>query len=130
MNNEEVELLDVDLADEDQLKRIHKKISHSKSLIFDVLEKQSLRNIRTDPKILHSDAYNHVELVRSCQGMTGTPWNHSTYHQRLVFDNKMSQGTDGLVYQSLNEKEPTIIGYDFNNTQKTINDLFNRHMFG
>lgn len=127
MGDDSLSLLEIDLEEVTLLSKIHQTLSSNQSLIFEVLAKHSLKHIKTDPEILHSDAYNHVDLVRSCQGMTGTPWNHSTYHQRLTFDKTVSQGSDGLVYHSLLEKKPTLIPYEFKTTEQTIKDLLNRY---
>jgi hypothetical protein len=120
-------LANIDLEDEEQFEAIHHFAAKNKLLGYDILEKQILRNIKFDPKILHSDAYNYVDLVRSCQGMSGTPSNHSTYHKRLKFELKSSQGVDGLVYQALKHNTDHVWHYDFTDASTTINALFDRY---
>lgn len=120
-------LANIDLEDEEQFEAIHNFAAKNKLLGYDILEKQILRNIKFDPKILHSDAYNYVDLVRSCQGMSGTPSNHSTYHKRLKFELKSSQGVDGLVYQALKHNTDHVWDYDFTDASTTINALFDRY---
>lgn len=120
----DIALGQLDLEDENQISRLHQRLQSNEQMIYDLLKNNVLKNIRTDPSILHSDAYNHVDLVRSCQGMSGTPWNHSTFHQKLQYDSEVARGTDGLVYSGIKAKNSTIRGNDFKDKDQFIHDLF------
>ena len=119
----EIPLSQLDLNDEEQLTRLHQHLQFDEQTIYELLKTNVLKHIRTDTSILHSDAYNHVDLVRSCQGMSGTPWNHSTFHQTLYYDSEVAKGTDGLVYSGIRAKTPTVRGIDFKDTDQFVTDL-------
>ncbi len=95
------------------------------TLLFAILEEQILPQIATEPSVLHSDAYNHVDMYRTAQGLSGTPWNHSTYHQRLTFNSNTSLGTDGYIETVLKEKKTTITPISFTTMDEFLSTLFN-----
>jgi hypothetical protein len=72
------------LDDEEWLYQLTSNKLHNPDLIFEILKTSILTFIQTDQSILHSDAYNLVNMTRSCQGMTGTPWNQKTFHHQLA----------------------------------------------
>lgn len=119
-------LMKHDLEDDAVLTHLHSRLSKNEDLIYEVLITQVLGSIRTDSQILHNDAYNHVDIVRSCQGMTGTPWNHTTFHQRLIYDAQTARGTDGYVLCAIKEKKPAILANDFMNPRDAINKLLSK----
>lgn len=121
---------DVDLDNEQQLDVIHQCLTHNDAFIYEILKTDVLKQVRTDATILHSDAYNHVDLVRSCQGMTGTPWNYSTFHQRLQYDAEAALGTDGYIIAGLQSRKPQIHVVDFINTDQFVKELFARYPGG
>jgi hypothetical protein len=94
------------------------------TLLFAILEEQILPQIATEPSVLHSDAYNHVDMYRSAQGLSGTPWNHSTYHQRLKFNPNTSLGTDGYIETVLKEKKTAITTVPFTTMDAFLSTLF------
>jgi NRPS condensation-like uncharacterized protein/non-homologous end joining protein Ku len=117
-------LSEVEIDNEQQLEEITQQLRHNRFCIFEVLKRNVLKQIRKDNRILHSDAYNHVDIVRSCQGMSGTPSNHSTFHQRLHFDEKVALGTDEYIIAGIHVKQPSIYAIDFKNNAAFINDVF------
>lgn len=124
MGEEGIALSELDLDNEMQYSQLHARLFKQEALIYELLQSDVLRQIKTEAAILHSDAYNHVDIVRSCQGLTGTPWNVSTYHQRLHYDAKTALGTDSYIAEGIKAKAPAIIALDFNDTSRFINDLF------
>lgn len=126
IKNDEFSLEQLNLEDEEQISKVHQLIVTNDAFTFEILEKHILDQIRLDAGILHSDAYNHVDILRSCQGMSGTPWNYQTFHQRLHFDHKSTEGLDAFVYQSFSDKKNAIIGYDFQDAAHAITSLFNQ----
>ena len=124
-----IRLSDIDLENKNQLKALHKRLSHNKGLIFNLLETHILPLIKSNDNILHSDAYAHVDLVHSCQGMSGTPANHPTFHQRLHFSKDSSKGIDEYILQTITEKKPKIKihGIDFTKTSEFISSLFSMY---
>ncbi len=104
----------VSLDDEEQFTAVFNALKYNKALICSVLEGEILPNLAVDDEILHSDACNHVDIYRSCQGCTGTPWNSSTYHPRLVFNPHEVAATDGFMMDLLEKKGTSIrtVAYD------------------
>ena len=82
---------------------------------------------KVEYRILHSDAYNHVDLMRSYACLTGTPWNHLTFHQRLTFAKEASLGTDGYIYRGLQAKPLTIRGLDFSDPTSFVEGLLENY---
>ncbi|MDP3560296.1 MAG: DUF3638 domain-containing protein, partial [Legionellaceae bacterium] len=114
----------LNLEDEAAFEVLHQKLKGNEDLIFSVLESHILPNIKTNEKILHSDTYNHINIKRSNQCITGTPWNHSTFHQSLKFSSASALGTDSYILRGIQEKNPSIRGVDFVDTDSFIEALF------
>ena len=125
--SDEFELDTFSLEDEAQLNRLYQRGSKNESLIYDVLEKKVLGNIQIDANILTHNAFNHVSMVRSCQGMSGTPWNHSTYHPRFSYSPKNAKGDDGLIYQAFKHNTGKVTGFDFKDASTAIPTLFDHY---
>ena len=114
---------DSDVLSEKTQERLYKKLKYNGGVILSALESMVLGKIKIERKILHSDAYSHVDIVHSCQGVTGTPWNSSTFHQRLTYDNRNALGTDGYVVSAVKTKSPQFVGLDFDTTENFIERL-------
>ena len=114
---------DIDLENDEQLSVLHQSLQHHMPLIYEALQNHVLKHIKTDPCILGSDSINLVDEVNSCQAMSGTPSNYSTFHQDLPYDNEAAMGTDGYIYAGIKAKAPTIRGIDFNGTEAFIEAL-------
>ena len=69
-----------------------------------LLETELLPSIQLDEGVLPSESFNHVALYRSCQGMTGTPSNSCTYHQRLQYNKHHAAATEGFMVASCDTK--------------------------
>ena len=109
--------------DKKQLSEIHQRLKNNKALILEILQQHSLKLIPRDGSIIHSDSFNHVDLYHSVQAVSGTPSNHTTYHQRLAFDRKASLGTDGYIIQLLQHKKTAIKAIDYQNLTQFVPDL-------
>ncbi|MFY7697633.1 MAG: DUF3638 domain-containing protein [Legionella sp.] len=116
----------LDLDDEAQFNQIYNLLSRNRACIIEVLKTRILPHIKMDMSVLHSNACNHVDLVRSCQGMSGTPSNYQTFHQRLTYEPALTDGTEGYVYNGLLAKKPKIIQVDFTNTKAFIEEIFTK----
>ena len=127
MQDETAKLSCVDLNDDALLDAIHHQLKDNDALIFEVLKNKVLPQIKNDSQVLHNDAYNHVDIVRTCQGMSGTPWNHTTYHQRLSYSNQSSLGTDAYIIRAITDKISAIRSLDFTNTTDYLNTLFSAY---
>lgn len=117
---------DVDVYNTATQDRLYNKLKYNKGVIFSALETLVLNKIKIDKQVLHSDAYSHVDLVHSCQGITGTPWNSTTFHQRLSYNDNIALGTDGYVVSAIKEKAPALIGLDFDNATDFVTKLLER----
>jgi hypothetical protein len=101
-------------------------LRYNKSLLLALLEQRILPQITLEPAILHSDVYNHVDLYRSAQGLSGTPWNHSTYHQRLKFNYITSLGTDGYIQEVIKGKNTRLHPMGFTNITEFLPNLYEK----
>jgi hypothetical protein len=97
-------------------------LKENRSFLFSALQQSILPQVTVEPHTLHSDVYNHVDLYRSAQGLTGTPWNHTTYHQRLSYNPAQSLGTDGYIQAILKDKSTLIRPLSFT----TIDDFLDK----
>ena len=119
----EITLNQLNLDDTAQLGRLYQQLRHDRDFIIEILRTHILPHIKANDNVLHSDSLNHVDLVHSCQGMTGTPWNHTTFHQRLQLSTASSLGTDAYVLKAIHEKKPAIRGIDFKNMDSFITKI-------
>ena len=104
-----VHLNQIQLDDDNfESSEVFQALCHNKRLLAEVLKDEVLQQIQIDSAILHSDAFNHVEIYRSCQGVTGTPWNASTFHQSLTYNPKNAAATDEFILSILREKNTAI----------------------
>ena len=117
----------IDLEDESALKQLHERIASNESLIYDVLEKEVLCKVAIDTKILTHNAHNHVSMFKKRKGMSGSPWNASTFAHYIKFDPKNSVGVDGKIYQAFLQKTERIIGYDYTHAPKAIDSLLDKY---
>ena len=116
----------IDVQNKEHIKHVLPRFKHHKPTLFEALKTQILTEIINDPEILHSDAYNHVDMYRSVQGLSGTPSNHATYHQRLQFNHETSLGTDGYIQNVLRGKHTPMHGVDFNTLPTFIHEVFSK----
>ncbi len=89
-----------------------------------------LPQITTEPAILHSDAYNHVSLYRSTQGLSGTPSNHTTFHQGLAFNAFTSLGSDGYIQALIKHKQTPIHVIEFTQLKPYLEALLQKASVG
>lgn len=101
-----------------------RQLSKAPWLISEVLKKRILPTIRYESTILYSDAACLVDTVRSCQGITATPDNHTTYHQRLYFETNTTEASLKNLIETLTRKETNIRGLDYHNIEAFIERLF------
>ncbi|ASQ44691.1 DUF3638 domain-containing protein [Legionella clemsonensis] len=113
-------LSQIKLNDAQQIASLHQRHKHNRSLINTLLQERVLRQIHQDGAILHSDAYNHVDICRSTQGVSGTPSNYTTYHQRLNYNPKSSFGSDAYTVELLRSKESKISYFDYETTAQFV----------
>lgn len=109
---------------QEQFRTLFESIKYNRQIIYAILEEQILTQITKEPTILHSDAFNHVDMYRTAQGLSGTPWNHSTYHQNIQFDSRTSLGTDGYVQTVLKQKPTLVSRVPFTNIDLFLLALF------
>lgn len=119
--NMKLHLIDVDNAT--QMSAIHAELQYNRPVVFAMLQDQCLKQIRQEAAIIHSDAFNHADLYRSVQAISGTP-NPTTYHQRLDYDKTTSLGTDGYVINLIQDKNTNISSLDYQHPWQFINDAF------
>nr|MCH9756157.1 DUF3638 domain-containing protein [Gammaproteobacteria bacterium] len=98
----------INIQQEAQISHLCEQLKHKKALLYEILEETILPQITVQPSILHSDAYNHVDIYRSKQGFSGTPSNHTTYHQDFQYNRNASLGSDGYIQTVLREKQTTL----------------------
>ncbi|MDF2576935.1 MAG: hypothetical protein K0S74_419 [Chlamydiales bacterium] len=94
-------LCDLDPSNFQDVEVVRDKISNDSTLLFDYIKNYVLNQIKTYPdKISHYSA-NFVDILASVQGVTGTPWNYTTFHQR--FTPSLDVGTEGRIAYELIE---------------------------
>ena len=117
-------LSEIHLDDPTQFDAIFSQLYKNKDLISDVLKTTVLPQIHVESEILHSDAYNHVDFYRSCQGITGTPSNSSTYHQRLTYNKDAAAATDGFILNVITEKHTPVHPVAHQSPEELLQGLF------
>lgn len=113
-------LSQVNLADASQIESLYQRHKNNRPLIFSILQESSLKQINLDPSILSSDSFNHVDLYRSVQLLTGTPANHMTLHHRIHYDATASLGTDGYILEVLDAKNTRISSLDYQGVRSFV----------
>lgn len=106
-------LSQVNVDDPRQMHQLFERHRHNPSLIFPILQERSLKQIHHDGTIIPSDAFNHVDIYRSVQGVSGTPSNYTTFHQRLSYDPKTSLGSDDYIVEQLRSKKTRVSSLDY-----------------
>ena len=121
-----ITLTQIDVKNDNQMASFHQIFGHNRSLIHKILQTQSLKKIHYDTATIQSDSFNHVDLYRSVQGVSGTPSNHTTYHQRLHYDKNSSFGTDGSIIQMVIEKNTPVIAQNYQNVLQFVAGIFSK----
>ncbi len=116
-------LSQIKLDNEQQINTLHERLKDNKTLILDILQNQTLKHIPRDSSIIHSDSFNHVDLYHTVQAVSGTPSNHTTYHQRLEYDKTSSLGTDGYIIELLHHKKTAITHVDYETPTQFISHI-------
>ncbi len=119
-------LTQVNLSDPEQLKKLHAHFQYNEALIFTILQEQSLGQIQQDSRTISSNSFNHIDLYRSAQAVSGTPSNHTTFHQRLKYNKASSLGTDGYIIEVLHNKNIRISGADYKDVYQFIERILTR----
>jgi hypothetical protein len=120
------QLKDALSADPDLIDQLHEKLNKNKNFIMYVLKEDILPAIEIDDKVITHNPLNHANLSRTTQGITGTPSNWRTYHQKIHFDQSNSLGTDGLTVARLRNKKTSVRVHDFTTVQNFIKDAIER----
>ena len=118
-----IKLSQIDLNDLVQLDKLHAHFQYNQALIFDVLQEQSLGKIQQEGELISSNSFNHVDLYRSVQAVSGTPSNHTTFHQRLKYNKSSSLGTDGYIIEVIHKKNTRISGFAYENATKYVKTI-------
>ncbi len=108
-------LADFDVNNSEQMAALHKQYKDNRSLQFTLLKDRILQQIQQDSGYLQSDAFNHVDIYRSIQGVSGTPGKETKYHQRLSFNYQSSLGTDAYIVELLRHKKIKLSHIDYEN---------------
>lgn len=98
-----------DLEDPKYFSELQLKFSQNRRVRDFIILRYILTQIKEYPSILCSNTIQHISQFRSAQGITGTPWNHGSYHHALNFDKNASIGIDGQTMVVLFYKNPKIM---------------------
>ena len=113
----------IDVTNQGLMQTLYNKLANDPTVIFQALERNVLKNMKIETSILHSNTINRVDEVFSCQAVDGTPNNHTTYHQRLVFEAQAAKGLDEYIAWGIRSKNPAIIGLEFESTETFVQQL-------
>ncbi|WP_347251966.1 DUF3638 domain-containing protein, partial [Legionella sp.] len=113
-------LSQVNLSDASQMEKLYNRHKNNRFFIFSLLQEASLKLINLDPAIISSDSFNHVDVYRSVQCLSGTPSNHMTLHHRLKYDATSSLGSDGYILEILEDKNTAVSSLDYQDVRSFI----------
>ncbi|WP_040534262.1 DUF3638 domain-containing protein, partial [Legionella drancourtii] len=116
-------LSEINLNNPMQLKKLYAYFQHNSTLIFDILQEQALRQIQREGETISSNSFNHIDLYRSVQAVSGTPSNHTTFHQRLKYNKTSSLGTDGYIIEVIHHKKTRVSGFDYTTVSQFIEGI-------
>lgn len=102
------------------LELIYQQLRFNQTLMHEFLQEQVLPQIRQEAAVIHSDAYNHVDIFNTVQGLSGTPHNYRSYHPKLAYDTSLSLGTDMYVFQVMKAKNTQVTGLDYENLSQFV----------
>lgn len=114
---------EINLNDTLQLEKIHAYFQHNSSLIFAILQEQALGQVLREGETISSNSFNHIDLYRSAQAVSGTPSNHTTFHQRLKYNQSASLGTDGYIIEVIHHKNTRVSGCDCTSVSQFIEGI-------
>ncbi len=112
------------LDDDKAFHEVFLALRYNKNMICEVLKTHVLPQIQVEKRILHSDAYSHVAIYRSCQGITGTPWNSNTYHQSLIYNKQSAAATDGFILEILKQKKTKVRPFTHQSPEQMLESMF------
>jgi hypothetical protein len=115
-----ISLSQVNIKNSVQMEGLHQRYKNNRSLQFSLLKERVLKGIRHDGEVIHSDSFNHVDQYRSMQGISGTPNNNTTFHQRLIYNGKSSLGSDDYLVELLAAKKVELSHLDFTNLSQFL----------
>lgn len=122
----DIKLSTLCLEDSEAFQKLYHRLHRHKKLVTEILKQQILPNLHMDATILHSDALNHVDMYRSAQVISGTPGNHTTYHQRLHYNKQGAAATDGFIINLLRKKQTQVRPIDYSTPTKILQGIFAR----
>ena len=92
---------------------------HDPAMILRVLQDHILPQIKEEASVLHADACDHVDLYLYLLGLSGTPWNESTY-KRLRRERHVALGNDGYVQAMIEKKVVRVQALPFDGLESFI----------
>ncbi|WED43028.1 DUF3638 domain-containing protein [Legionella cardiaca] len=125
-NGSTLTLSQINVDDPQQMSLLFERHRYNRSLIFPLLQERSLKQIHHDGAIIPSDSFNHVDLYRSVQGVSGTPSNHTTFHQRLSYDPKSSFGSDDYIVELLRSKKTRVSTLNYENVAQFVEEVLTK----
>ncbi|MCH9756958.1 MAG: DUF3638 domain-containing protein [Gammaproteobacteria bacterium] len=114
---------EIDLDSGTHIDAIEESIRANPWVIYEVLENYILPQITFNEETLSSNAYHHADIYHQLHGVSGTPANHKTFHQRLHYEPKIALGSDGLIIQTALKKESPIHAIDYTEPDAFLDSL-------
>lgn len=118
------QLESINIKDDQQIKSLLEKTRFNHDFIFKMLEQHILEKITIEPDLLRSNAINHINLYHTAQGLSGTPYNYTTYHQRIQFNRNTALGTDGYLLEIIKHKKTKHHAIEFTHLDAFLSTVF------
>ncbi|MDF1678638.1 MAG: DUF3638 domain-containing protein [Legionellaceae bacterium] len=116
---------EVDPESDEHIDVICKTLQESSWITYQILQNYILPQITFNEETLSSNAYHHADMYHSVHGVSGTPANHKSFHQRMHYNPKVALGSDGLIIGTALAKDSQIHAIDYETPHQFLDDLFN-----
>ncbi len=117
---------EVDLESDEHIDMICKTLQENSWVTYQILQNYILPQITFNEETLSSNAYHHVDMYHSVHGVSGTPANHKSFHQRMRYNPTVALGSDGLVIGTTLAKNSQIYAIDYETPHQFLDDLFDK----
>lgn len=106
------------------LEEHYENIYKNPKILKAVLENEIFSNFKVNESVYSSNAYNHADLYRSCQGLTAKLPYFATLSKKIQFDSQYTKARDHLISSTIKEKNTAIHGIDLKEPKSYIKDIF------
>lgn len=115
----------INIEDEEQVDKLISNMSRNMNFRLYCVKHYGLDEQLQDKQILTASTIDHADLYHRCYGLTGTPWNIDTLHDKMTSVRHLDPTSDAKVesYLLQEEKSDLIVLAPIPSAKPIVNDL-------